>query len=210
EKKNGLKHGSKLKKAVVSEACYDEIMHSEDAWEIEDEDGAEDEFKPTKSAKKLMNLLELEKKNGLKHGSKLKKAVVSEACYDEIMHSEDAWEIEDEDGAEDEFKPTKSAKKLMNLLELEIMIILVEIIIIVIEKDICNDISNNNGCQKKAKDCIYNNNTTYECRRVGGNGGSKVINKQTHNGIKMIKKRSHDGSIATIYRAEDTKNHYIS
>ncbi|CAH1768504.1 16951_t:CDS:2, partial [Entrophospora sp. SA101] len=151
-----------------------------------------------------------EKKNGLKHGSKLKKAVVSEACYDEIMHSEDAWEIEDEDGAEDEFKPTKSAKKLMNLLELEIMIILVEIIIIVIEKDICNDISNNNGCQKKAKDCIYNNNTTYECRRVGGNGGSKVINKQTHNGIKMIKKRSHDGSIATIYRAEDTKNHYIS
>ncbi|CAJ0757704.1 21230_t:CDS:1, partial [Entrophospora sp. SA101] len=42
----------------------------------------------------------------------------SEACYDEIMHSEDAWEIEDEDGAEDEFKPTKSAKKLMNLLEL--------------------------------------------------------------------------------------------
>ncbi|CAH1767548.1 1639_t:CDS:2, partial [Entrophospora sp. SA101] len=59
EKKNGLKHGSKLKKAVVAEARYDEIMHSEDAWEIEDEDGAEDEFKPTKSAKKLMNLLEL-------------------------------------------------------------------------------------------------------------------------------------------------------
>ncbi|CAJ0631949.1 10385_t:CDS:2, partial [Entrophospora sp. SA101] len=57
-KKEWFKAWLKVEKSF-SEACYDEIMHSEDAWEIEDEDGAEDEFKPTKSAKKLMNLLEL-------------------------------------------------------------------------------------------------------------------------------------------------------
>ncbi|CAJ0757137.1 5599_t:CDS:10 [Entrophospora sp. SA101] len=57
-KKEWFKAWLKVEKSFA-EARYDEIMHSEDAWEIEDEDGAEDEFKPTKSAKKLMNLLEL-------------------------------------------------------------------------------------------------------------------------------------------------------
>ena len=34
------------------------------------------------------------------------------------MHSEDAWEMIDEENAEDEYKPTKSAAKLTSLLEL--------------------------------------------------------------------------------------------
>lgn len=34
------------------------------------------------------------------------------------MHSENAWEMEDEDAPEDEYKPTKSSAKLINLLEL--------------------------------------------------------------------------------------------
>jgi len=43
---------------------------------------------------------------------------VAEARYNEIMHSEDAWEMVDEDNPEDEYKPTKSAAKLTSLLEL--------------------------------------------------------------------------------------------
>ena len=34
------------------------------------------------------------------------------------MHSEDAWEMVEEENSEDEYKPTKSAAKLINLLEL--------------------------------------------------------------------------------------------
>ena len=34
------------------------------------------------------------------------------------MHSEDAWEMVDEEIPEDEYKPTKSAAKLIDLLEL--------------------------------------------------------------------------------------------
>lgn len=34
------------------------------------------------------------------------------------MHSEDVWEMVDEEFPDDEYKPTKSAAKLINLLEL--------------------------------------------------------------------------------------------
>ena len=85
EKRNGLRHGLKLKKIVsyicihkhtyiklkhieqkfhdtyilVAEARYGEILHAEDAWEIDEENTTDDELKPTKSAARLMNLLEL-------------------------------------------------------------------------------------------------------------------------------------------------------
>ncbi|KAG9295333.1 hypothetical protein G9A89_013362 [Geosiphon pyriformis] len=42
----------------------------------------------------------------------------AELRYNEIMHSEDAWEMEDEEISEDDFKPTRSAEKIMDLLEL--------------------------------------------------------------------------------------------
>ncbi|CAG8496333.1 5609_t:CDS:10 [Ambispora gerdemannii] len=42
----------------------------------------------------------------------------AEVRYNEIMHSEDAWEIESEDIVDDDLQPTKSASKIMDLLEL--------------------------------------------------------------------------------------------
>lgn len=48
-----------FKKKKVAEARYNEIMHSEDVWEMVDEEFPDDEYKPTKSAAKLINLLEL-------------------------------------------------------------------------------------------------------------------------------------------------------
>ncbi|CAG8433280.1 4161_t:CDS:10 [Diversispora eburnea] len=57
-KKEWFKAWLKVEKEFV-EARYNEIMHSENAWEMEEEDISEDEYKPTKSSLKLINLLEL-------------------------------------------------------------------------------------------------------------------------------------------------------
>ncbi|CAG8765469.1 8807_t:CDS:10, partial [Dentiscutata erythropus] len=57
-KKETFKAWLKVEKEFA-EARYDEIMHSEDAWELIDEDISEDDFRPTKSSGKLINLLEL-------------------------------------------------------------------------------------------------------------------------------------------------------
>ncbi|RHZ68896.1 hypothetical protein Glove_292g60 [Diversispora epigaea] len=57
-KKEWFKAWLKVEKEFV-EARYNEIMHSENAWELEEEDVSEDEYKPTKSSLKLINLLEL-------------------------------------------------------------------------------------------------------------------------------------------------------
>ncbi|RIA95802.1 TIP-1 family-domain-containing protein [Glomus cerebriforme] len=57
-KKEWFKAWLKVEKAFA-EARYNEIMHSEDVWEMVDEEFPEDEYKPTKSAAKLINLLEL-------------------------------------------------------------------------------------------------------------------------------------------------------
>ncbi|CAG8692606.1 3344_t:CDS:2, partial [Ambispora leptoticha] len=42
----------------------------------------------------------------------------AEMRYNEIMHAEDAWEIEDEETIDEDLQPTKSAAKIMELLEL--------------------------------------------------------------------------------------------
>ncbi|CAG8604762.1 8277_t:CDS:10, partial [Racocetra fulgida] len=57
-KKETFKAWLKVEKEFA-EARYNEIMHSEDAWELIDEDIPEDDFRPTKSSGKLTNLLEL-------------------------------------------------------------------------------------------------------------------------------------------------------
>ncbi|CAI2172787.1 4940_t:CDS:10 [Funneliformis geosporum] len=57
-KKEWFKAWLKVEKDFAEER-YNEIMHSEDAWEIVDEENPDDEYKPTKSAAKLINLLEL-------------------------------------------------------------------------------------------------------------------------------------------------------
>ncbi|CAG8770430.1 3508_t:CDS:10 [Cetraspora pellucida] len=57
-KKETFKAWLKVEKEFA-EARYNEIMHSEDAWELVDEDIPEDDFRPTKSSGKLTNLLEL-------------------------------------------------------------------------------------------------------------------------------------------------------
>ncbi|CAG8509707.1 10931_t:CDS:10, partial [Dentiscutata heterogama] len=57
-KKETFKAWLKVEKEFA-EARYNEIMHSEDAWELIDEDISEDDYRPTKSSGKLINLLEL-------------------------------------------------------------------------------------------------------------------------------------------------------
>ncbi|CAB4486921.1 hypothetical protein RhiirA1_357138 [Rhizophagus irregularis] len=57
-KKEWFKAWLKVEK-TFAEARYNEIMHSEDVWEMVDEEFPDDEYKPTKSAAKLINLLEL-------------------------------------------------------------------------------------------------------------------------------------------------------
>ncbi|CAG8727016.1 937_t:CDS:2, partial [Acaulospora morrowiae] len=57
-KKEWFKAWLKVEKEFA-EARYNDIMHTEDAWEMEDDEIPEDELKPTKSAGKLINLLEL-------------------------------------------------------------------------------------------------------------------------------------------------------
>ncbi|CAG8435099.1 3053_t:CDS:10 [Scutellospora calospora] len=57
-KKETFKAWLKVEKEFA-EVRYNEIMHSEDAWELIDVDVPEDEFRPTKSSGKLTNLLEL-------------------------------------------------------------------------------------------------------------------------------------------------------
>ncbi|PKC16960.1 hypothetical protein RhiirA5_305604 [Rhizophagus irregularis] len=57
-KKEWFKAWLKVEK-TFAEARYNEIMHSEDVWEMVDEEFPDDEYKPTKSGSKLINLLEL-------------------------------------------------------------------------------------------------------------------------------------------------------
>ena len=44
---------------LVAEARYNDIVHAEDAWDIDEDASSEDELRPTKSAEKLIDLLEL-------------------------------------------------------------------------------------------------------------------------------------------------------
>ena len=44
---------------LVAEARYNDIVHAEDAWDIDEDALAEGELRPTKSAEKLIYLLEL-------------------------------------------------------------------------------------------------------------------------------------------------------
>ena len=50
---------------LVAEARYNDIVHAEDAWDIDEDALAEGELRPTKSAEKLIDLLELITSNTL-------------------------------------------------------------------------------------------------------------------------------------------------